>query len=138
MIPKIGIFINLAILYAFLTIIETKSCGDVTITIPSTGKDWKAVKGISPVPGGISTNIKSTSPHLTSVQNCFSTFESIEPRHTTGLSGVSSNKFMLIALIPVFVTAGIILSPSLSIPLFKPKILGIDAPVMSPSIIAVL
>ena len=32
------------------------SCGDVTITIPSTGRDWKTVNGTSPVPGGMSTN----------------------------------------------------------------------------------
>ena len=29
---------------------------DVTITIPSTGRDWNTVRGTSPVPGGISTN----------------------------------------------------------------------------------
>jgi 3-deoxy-D-manno-octulosonic-acid transferase len=30
--------------------------GDVTITMPSTGRDWNTVSGTSPVPGGISTN----------------------------------------------------------------------------------
>ena len=35
----IGTFIILAILTAFSTIIETSSCGEVTITIPSRGID---------------------------------------------------------------------------------------------------
>ena len=51
-----GIFIIPAMLKAFFTIICTSSCGDVTITIPSTGRDWKTVSGTSPVPGGMSTN----------------------------------------------------------------------------------
>lgn len=41
---------------SFFTIICTNSCGDVTITMPSTGSDWNTVSGTSPVPGGISTN----------------------------------------------------------------------------------
>ena len=36
--PTTGMFIILAILTAFSTIIETSSCGDVTMMIPSTGK----------------------------------------------------------------------------------------------------
>ena len=39
------------------TIIDTSSWGEVTMTIPSRGRDWNTVKGTSPVPGGISTNI---------------------------------------------------------------------------------
>ena len=37
--------------------------------MPSSGMDWKMVRGTSPVPGGMSTNMKSTSPQITSVQN---------------------------------------------------------------------
>ena len=54
----------------FSTIMPTSSCGLVTTITPSTGSDWNTVSGTSPVPGGISTNMKSTSPHITSVQNC--------------------------------------------------------------------
>ena len=50
-----GMFIICAILYAFMTIMRTRSCGEDTITTPSTGRDWKTVSGTSPVPGGIST-----------------------------------------------------------------------------------
>ena len=32
-----------------------RSCGEVTITTPSIGRDWNTVSGTSPVPGGIST-----------------------------------------------------------------------------------
>lgn len=39
------------------TIMVTRSCGVVTIIIPSTGRLWNTVSGTSPVPGGISTNI---------------------------------------------------------------------------------
>ena len=55
--PIIGTFIRFAILTAFPTIIATRSCGEVTTIIPSSGIDWNTVSGTSPVPGGISTNI---------------------------------------------------------------------------------
>ena len=41
--------------------------GVVTIIIPSIGMLWKTVNGTSPVPGGISINAISFSPHKTSV-----------------------------------------------------------------------
>ena len=44
-------------LTALDTIIDTKLCGLVTMTTPSTGSDWNTVSGTSPVPGGRSTNI---------------------------------------------------------------------------------
>ena len=50
-------FISDAMLAALLTIMETSSCGEVTITMPSSGRLWNTVSGTSPVPGGISTNI---------------------------------------------------------------------------------
>ena len=49
--------IFLAMFTALETIMETSSCGEVTIMIPLTGRDWNTVRGTSPVPGGISTNI---------------------------------------------------------------------------------
>ena len=42
---------------ALATIIDTRSWGEVTTTAPSTGRDWNTVRGTSPVPGGMSTNI---------------------------------------------------------------------------------
>ena len=41
---------------AFWTIMETRSWGEETMTTPSRGRDWKTVRGTSPVPGGQSTN----------------------------------------------------------------------------------
>ena len=55
--PMIGTSIFLAMFTAFPTIMETSSWGEVTIRMPSTGRDWNTVSGTSPVPGGISTNI---------------------------------------------------------------------------------
>ena len=49
--------IILAMFTALVTIMLTRSWGEVTTTTPSTGRDWKTVRGTSPVPGGISTNI---------------------------------------------------------------------------------
>ena len=46
-----------AIFTALATIMETRSCGEVTMIMPSSGRDWNTVSGTSPVPGGISTNI---------------------------------------------------------------------------------
>ena len=54
---------------ALETIMETNSCGLETITIPSSGIDWKTVSGTSPVPGGQSTRSTSTS-QMVSFQNC--------------------------------------------------------------------
>ena len=46
----------LAMLTALPTTIWTRSCGELTMTMPSTGSDWKTVRGTSPVPGGMSTS----------------------------------------------------------------------------------
>ena len=42
---------------ALVTIMLTSSWGEVTMIIPSTGRDWNTVSGTSPVPGGMSTNM---------------------------------------------------------------------------------
>lgn len=89
-----GMFIVLAILTDLDTMIETSSCGEVTIIIPSTAMDWKTVSGTSPVPGGISINMKSTSIHITSVQNCLTVPAIIGPLQITG--SVSFSKSRLI------------------------------------------
>ena len=34
---------------------DTNSCGDATIKMPSSGMDWNTDSDTSPVPGGIST-----------------------------------------------------------------------------------
>ena len=54
--PSTGTFIIFAISTALETIMETSSCGEVTMMMPSSGMDWNTVSGASPVPGGISTN----------------------------------------------------------------------------------
>ena len=91
---------------AFATIMETRSWGEVTTMIPSRGMDWNTVRGTSPVPGGISTKRKSTSPQTTSVQNCFTTPAMTGPRQMTGVVSVSSSMFTDITRMPVLVWAG--------------------------------
>ena len=117
---------------------ETSSCGEVTITMPSSGSDWKTVNATSPVPGGISTYITSISSHTTLFQNCSMTPESTGPLHTTGSVVSSSNEFTDIVRIPVLESTGRIIS---SVPCafsFSPKACGIDGPVMSASRTATL
>ena len=131
-------FIIFAILAAFSTIMPTSSWGLVTIMIPSTGRLWNTVSGTSPVPGGISTNMKSTSPQRTSVQNCFTVPAISAPRQITGSVSFSSSRFTLISFTPVRLSTGKI--PS-SVPIaFSriPKIFGMDGPVISASSTAVL
>ena len=91
---------------AFSTIMPTRSCGVVTITIPSTGRDWNTVRGTSPVPGGMSTNMKSTSCHSTSVQNWVTAPAMTGPRQTTGSRSFSRMRFMLMICRPVWVVTG--------------------------------
>ena len=55
--PSTGTSIILAISTALDTIMPTSSWGEVTMRMPSKGKDWNTVSGASPVPGGISTNM---------------------------------------------------------------------------------
>ena len=104
--PRIGTFIIDAIRTAFSTIIATSSCGEATTTMPSTGSDWNTVSGTSPVPGGMSTNIKSTSLQMTSVQNCLTVPAMTGPRQTTGSPGSSSSRLMDITCTPSRVSAG--------------------------------
>ena len=74
--------------------------------MPSTGSDWNTVSGTSPVPGGISTNMKSTSPHITSDQNCLTVPAMTGPRQTTGSVSFSSSRFRETIFTPVTLAAG--------------------------------
>ena len=137
--PSTGISIICAIFTALSTIMDTSSCGDVTTTIPSTGRDWKIVSGTSPVPGGQSTNIQSTSPQSTSSQNCLTALAMTGPLQITGSVSFSTRRFNDISLMPDFVTGGYITVPASSQVAFSctPKDFGIDGPVISASRIAV-
>ena len=55
--PQELVSIIFAMFTALVTIMDTRSWGEVTTMMPSTGRDWNTVRGTSPVPGGISTNI---------------------------------------------------------------------------------
>ena len=74
--------------------------------IPSIAKDWKTVRGTSPVPGGISMNMKSTSPQITSVQNCFTVLPRIGPLQITGSVSFSRRRLIDIISIPVLLFKG--------------------------------
>ena len=93
-------------LTAFLTIISTRSCGVVTMTTPLNGMLWKTVSGTSPVPGGISMNMMSTSSHTTSVQNCCAAPAMRVPRQMTGSSSCSKSEFIDIIWMPLPETRG--------------------------------
>ena len=102
-------------------------------TMPSTGRDWNTVSGTSPVPGGISTNIKSISFQIMSVQNCCTAPAIIGPRQITGSSAFSSSRLMEQTSIPVLVAIGNTpssVAPSVPV---KPKPFGMDGPVISAS-----
>ncbi len=136
--PIIGISIILAILTALDTIMDTSSWGDVTTIIPSTAMDWNTVSGTSPVPGGISINIKSTSVQITSVQNCLTVLAIIGPLQTTGSESFSKSKLTDIISIPVLLLIGN--SPNSLALAFSliPKAFGIEGPVISASRMAEL
>lgn len=59
-----------------LTIMRTRSCGEVTITTPSIGRDQGILSAEHlRFPGGISTKRDNLiSPQITSLQNCFTIF----------------------------------------------------------------
>ena len=104
--PSTGMFIIAAMLTAFSTIMPTSSWGEVTITTPSSGTDWNTVSGTSPVPGGMSMNMMSQSPQITSVQNCLTVPAMMGPRHTTGSVSFSSSRLSDMAFMPVLVSTG--------------------------------
>ncbi len=126
-------FIILAMLAALLTIIDTRSCGLLTMIMPSRGTDWKSVSGTSPVPGGQSTMSRSVSFQIVSVQNCLTVPAMSEPLHTTGLFSSSSMRLTDMTSIPVFVLGGIMPCSSPVTSPFRPKAFGTDGPVTSAS-----
>ena len=103
--------------------------------MPSTGRDWNTVRGTSPVPGGMSTNITSTWPQTMSVQNCLTVLAMTGPRKTTGSSSFSSNRDVDMMRTPYLLSLGSRPSPSRSIsgePL-TPNMRGMEGPVISAS-----
>ena len=81
-------------------------------------------------------NMKSTSPQMTSVQNCLTAFEMMDPLHTTGSVSSGRRKLTLMRLIPVFDLTGRIPIPFPTAFSCIPKALPIEGPVMSASRIA--
>ena len=97
---------------ALVTIMLTSSWGEVTMIIPSTGRDWNTVSGTSPVPGGISTNIKSISCQSVSLQNCFTAPAITGPLQITGSVSLSSSRLADMMSTPSKDLAGSIRLPS--------------------------
>ena len=101
--------------------------------MPSTGRDWKTVSGTSPVPGGISTNIKSISVQMASLQNCFTMPASRGPRQTTGSESFFKNILAESTSRPQGAVRGRIpISLALALP-FTPRLCPMDGPVISAS-----
>ena len=94
------------------------------------------VSATSPVPGGMSMNMTSTSPQKISVQNCFTMFEMIGPRQMTGSVSFCMSRLSDMTLMPLSETAGY-RTPSAPMKVDSPKARGIEGPVMSESRIAV-
>ena len=92
---------------------------------------------VSPVPGGMSTNITSTSPQTTSLQNCLTAPAITGPRQTTGSFGLSTSRFSDMTPMPLWLRQGNIPSPSEVARSAIPNATGIDGPVISASRIAV-
>jgi len=66
------------------------TCGVVTTTASARGSICPSEIETSPVPGGMSTTSRSSSPQWTSWRNCSSALWSMGPRHISGL--LSSTK----------------------------------------------
>ena len=83
-------------------------------------------------------NMKSTSPQITSVQNCFTVLPRIGPLQITGSVSFSRRRLIDIISIPVLLFKGY--KPN-SLPValsFMPNAFGIEGPVTSASSIATL
>ncbi|MPN54092.1 hypothetical protein SDC9_201761 [bioreactor metagenome] len=104
---------------------------------PSSGRLWNTVSATSPVPGGISTNMKSTSPQTTSVQKLLTMPAMTGPRQTTGSVSLSSSRLIDMISVPPRVKRGSISSLFPTAFSVTPKEWGIEGPVISASRIAV-
>jgi len=77
------------------------SWGVETMTAPASGTRWAMVSCASPVPGGMSITMTSSSPQLTSRIICSSADCTIGPRQIIGVSSSTRNP-MDITLMPKF------------------------------------
>ena len=103
------------------------SCGVETIMAPVSGTRCAMVNCASPVPGGMSMIITSSSPQLTSRIICSSADCTIGPRQIIGVSS-STRKPMDITLMPKFSSASRFF-PSLDVGCpVMPIMRGIDGP----------
>ena len=62
------------------------SCGVETMTAPVSGTRWVMVSWVSPVPGGMSITMTSSSPQWTSRSNCSRAPMTMGPRQMIGES----------------------------------------------------
>src|SRR5581483_15807 len=109
-------------------------CGVVMSRKRASGRSSARVIETSPVPGGRSTNRKSSSPHSTSATNCRSALWSIGPRHTIArLRGGRKNPIEITTM-PSGERSGAILSPCGDGSPSTPSIRGIEYPYTSASI----
>lgn len=105
---------------------ETSSCGEVTMMMPSSGMDWNTVSGASPGSGGqINKHIIDFIPDDVAPELLDDTGDD-RPRQTTGEVSSGRSSLMLMVSMPVFVLTGN--RPS-SLPMafsWMPKHFGID------------
>ena len=67
------------------------SCGVETMTAPASGTCCAIVNCASPVPGGMSTTMMSSSPQATSRSICCKALMTIGPRQIIGVSSATRN-----------------------------------------------
>ena len=79
MMPSIGTSTLRNMLMPLRASISARSCGVETMTAPASGTCWAMVSWASPVPGGMSTTITSSSPQATSRSICISACMTIGP-----------------------------------------------------------
>jgi len=65
------------------------SCGVETMTAPESGTCCAMVSCASPVPGGRSTTMRSSSPHSTSRNICWIALITMGPRQIIGVSSAT-------------------------------------------------
>ena len=84
--PRIGTSVFSNIRTARRASIRARSCGVLTITAPARLARCAMVNCASPVPGGMSTTMTSSSPQSACPINCSSAPITIGPRQTRAVS----------------------------------------------------
>ena len=126
-IPSTGTFTRRNMFRPLRASISARSCGVDTITAPASGTCCAMVSWASPVPGGISTTMMSSSPQATSRNICVRADCTIGPRQIIGVSS-STRKPMDMTFTPKFVIGRSVVESIISGLPCSPISRGMDGP----------